>query len=456
MDITHGRSEFEIHPLDRDYSGLSISDRYLSGANIERSFFNGVNLTNCAFDDVKMNNTEFSEAKIDKGYFVRCDLSGSDFVDSLIEGICFSNCNFEKGEWREATFRQCEFIACNFDHTTVALCKFLGCKFDAQTLATAEHRAIYFNVFSRTKFGTATSDIHFSSRNFGIPAVEGHGALVPAGSEMTIEQMCLLNNVGRLRVIDVAEVAESICTSLAGRVQRRTSTLVFFSKIVRVLTDERRISPTSLIYLEQLVLRFASATDDQDLFTAAMTTVVEIRSALFSVATETSSRPDGTQEGSARQITIYFDESYTRRQADALRDTLASVAGEDSDVVVIDSFRNGSTLIDMVLTSFVSIGTLLIALNFVLRQAKVSVDRWRDLKRTISNQGKRERPVGTKKASQSRRSKVPAIMKTGAVLPELSPVRAAVNRHGRTLVEMDERADIKIAVSVSIEEMQGR
>lgn len=455
MDITHGRSEFEIHPLDRDYSGLSISDRYLSGVNIERSFFNGVNLTNCAFDRVKLNNTEFSEAKIEKGSFTNCELAGSDFVGSLIEYSSFSDCSFEKGEWRETTFKQCKFIACNFDHTTVTLCKFLECELDAQTLATAEHRAVYFNVFSRNKFGRAASDAHFSSRNFGIPASEEHGTLVPPGSEMTIEQMCLLNNVGRLRVVDVAEVAESICTSLAGRVQRRTSTLVFFSKIVRVLTDERRISATSLIYLEQLVLRFAGATDDQDLFTAAMTTVIEIRSALFSVATEGSSKTDGTQEDAARQIIVHFNESYTRGQADALRDTLASVTGEGSDVVVIDAFRNGSTFIDMALTSFVSIGTLLVALNFVLRQAKISIDRWRDLNDSIKYQGKRKRTVKTKKASRTRR-KVPAIMKTGPVLPELAPVRAAVNRHGRELVEMDEPADIRIAVFVSIKEMQGR
>jgi hypothetical protein len=94
-------------------------------------------------------------------------------------------------------------------------------------------------------------DSYFASRNFGIPAIGNQGTIVPGGSQ--IEQLCLLNNVGRSRVIDVAGVAESICASLANGVQRRFSTLIFFSKIVRVLTDERRISPTSLIYLEQTI-----------------------------------------------------------------------------------------------------------------------------------------------------------------------------------------------------------
>src|ERR1700730_1480483 len=309
MNTKAGRSAFEVRLADRDYSGLSISNRYLTDIDIERSFFNGVNLVNCAFQNVKMNNTEFSEAKIEKCVFSRADLSGSDFVDSLLEDTCFLHCNFEKGEWRDTTFRRCKFVECNFDHTTVTLCVFVGCEFDVQTIHTAEHRAVYFNVLSRCHFGRPTSEAHFASRNFGIPAIADQGTIVPAGSQTSIEQLCLLNNIGRLRAIDVAGVAESICSSLSDGVHRRVSTLIFFSKIVRVLTEERRISPTSLIYLEQTITAFAGRVADQDLFTAAMTAVIEIRSAMFSVATEPISQTWANSGEPATHITIRFAET---------------------------------------------------------------------------------------------------------------------------------------------------
>jgi hypothetical protein len=447
MDTKAGRSPFEIRSHDRDYSGLSIADRYLADTNIERSFFNGVNLSNCAFAGVKMNNTEFSEANVKSSDFTGCDLSGSDFVDSLFENTAFLNCNFEKGEWRDAAFRQCRFVECNFDHTTVTVCTFIGCEFDRSTIDTAEHRAIYFNVFSQSKFGKAVSERHFSSRNFGIPATADQNTLVAAGSETTIEQMCLLNNVGKLRVLDVARVAEVLCASLAGGAQRRTSTLTFFAKIVRTLTDEHRISATSLVYLEELVSRLASSVNDQDLFTAAVSAMVEIRSALFAIATETANQNTENADQPVTHITILFAETYVRTQAEALRETLAAVAGGPNSFST-ESVKNGSTIIDLFSQGVVSLGALLVSTNFVLRQAKLTVKLSTETGKSIKAVlGKSSRRKGQAR-SRRKPGKVPAIMKTGPVSPSLAPVRAAVHRHGRVLVEMDEKADVVVTVSI--------
>jgi uncharacterized protein YjbI with pentapeptide repeats len=453
MSIKSGRTEFDVKPEDRDYSGLSISNRFLIDQDIERSFFNGVNLADCVFSAVKMNNTEFSEAKVQKSNFSATDLSGSDFVDSLFEDTHFSSCNFAKGEWRDTTFRRCTFLACNFDHTTVTLCTFVGCNLDAQTLDTAEHRAIYFNAASHCKFGRAINDSHFASRNFGFPAKSDQRAIVHSSSQISIEQLCLLNNIGRLHAIDVADVAESICASLADGVQRRTSTLVFYAKVVRILTGERRISPTTLIYLEQTISRFAGSVDDQDLFTAAMTAVIEIRSALFSVATEAGSQTYERSSAPARHITVRFAETYTTNQVEVLRDTLATVAGADSDKFTTERIRNGSTIVDFLSTGVVALGAFLVAVNFVLRQAKITVKEWTDLKRAFNSaRDTKQTAIKPKRV----RKKVPAVLKTGPVLPELAPVRSAVTRYGRLLVELDEKADVTIVINVSAEHVQGR
>jgi hypothetical protein len=452
MVETDPRLPFEIRPSDRDYSGLSITGRYLASSDIEKSFFNGVNLTHCLFDNVKMNNTEFTEALIQRSDFLSSDLSGSDFVDCLLEVVAFHRCSFEKGEWRDTTFRRCKFVDCNFSHTTVTLCTFIKCEFDDASLARMAHRAAYFNVLSQCMFDTPTTDTIFSSRNFGVPMPAIRGGLVHSGAGTTIEQVCLLNNAGSLRALDIADVAENICASLAGGEHRRNSTLAFFSKIVRTVTLERRISATSLIYLEQIILRLGSTTQDQDVFMAAMAAVVEIRSALFSVASESTDQANAYPQGSARKITIYFSESYRRYQSEALRDALAETVGVSTDSIEITDVRPGSTLIELASTGLVSAGGLLVAVNFILRQAKVLVERYTAVEVAAAKRRKKRAENKAKLASKKARNKVPAVMKTGAVSPELAPVRAAVLRSGRVLVEMDEKAQ----VTILIEQYDGR
>lgn len=443
--LRSGRTPFETRRADSDYSSLSISDRYLTNANLEKSFFNGGNLSNCAFRDVRLNNTEFYEASLDGCHFDETDLSGSDFVDCRFDGVTFSKCIFDKGEWRETTFRKCRFLECTFVHTTVALCKFIDCELDEATISTAEHRAIYFNVFTLCKFGRPITDVVFASRNFGTPASVGHTQLVDATSGMNIEQICLLNNLGQLKVVALAEVAESICQSLAGKVQRRNSTLTFFAKIVRILTDERRISATSLIYLEEVVTLFASTVDDQDMFMAAMSAVVEIRSALFSVTSEKCHHEEDGAASQVSSITIVFSPTYARRQAEILCGALADAAGVPETGLNIEQFKSGSTFIEIASTTILSTGTVLTGLNYVLRQATITVQRVKGLKKAIDQLEievtKKGRKVQPAKHSPA---KVRAILSTGAVAPELVKVRAAVRRSGRTLVEMDEKAEVTI------------
>ena len=442
--LRSGRTPFDLRATDQDYSGLSISDRYLVNANIEKSFFNGVDLSNCTFAQVHANNVEFNESKIEECYFEGTDFGGSDFVDCSFGKVIFVNCNFEKGEWRDSAFNQCEFRECNFSHTTVALCKFSNCCFDEVSLNSAEHRAIYFNVFTLCKFAHPVRDIVFASRNFGIPARSMRSQLTATTSNVSIEQVCLLNNIGQLRIAVLADVVESICSSLASKSQRRNSTLAFFSKIVRILTDERRISATSLIYLEERITHLATTVDDQDLFMAAMAAVIEIRSAIFSVASESLNRGDASARP-VRNIKVRFSPTYARRQAEIFCETLAEAAGVPKTGLNMYDFRSGSTIFEIASTTILSTGTLLTGLNFVLRQATVTVQQLTGLKHAVTSlttDGLEKTPKS--QPTKSAPARMRSILKTGAVVPELAPVRAAVQRTGRTLVEMDEEAEVTI------------
>jgi hypothetical protein len=445
VDIT-GRDAFEVLE-SRDYSGLSIVRRYLIHADSEKAFFNGTNISDCVFNDVRFNNTEFTEGNIDQSTFSETDLSGSDFIDSHFEDCRFTRCSFEKGEWRNSSFVRCTFVQCLFTHTTVALCVFAKCSFDADTQNTVEHRSAYFNVFTECAFERPFVDAGFSSRNFGTPTTATGDTLVLAGSHTSIEHLCLLNNSGHLKSIDVVEVAEALCKSFVDGMQRLNSTLVFFSKIIRTLTDETRISATSLIYLEEVLSGLAGLVNDQDLFSAAMLAIVEIRSALFSIMKEADLKEPS--DGNVREIIIVFSETYTRQQADVLKSALERTSALASGGLVIRDFRQGSTWIEITSTAIVSLGGVLVSLNFVLRQAKITVDRVTALRKSLAKaRGPATKEARTSVARRSR-AKLPAVLKAGPVAPELKPVREAVHRYGRILVEIDSKAEVRLLVEQS-------
>jgi hypothetical protein len=445
IDIS-GKDAFEILE-SRDYSGLSIVNRYLVHTDSEKAFFNGANLSDCVFDDVKFNNTEFTEGNIDRSIFSEADLSGSDFIDSHFEDCKFTKCSFEKGEWRNSSFVRCTFDQCVFTHTTVALCAFANCSFDASTQKTVEHRSAYFNVFTQCVFERPFVDAGFSSKNFGTPTTATGNTLVSAGSHTSIEHLCLLNNSGHLKSIDVVEVAEALCQSLVEGMQRLNSTLVFFSKIIRTLTEETRISATSLIYLEEVISELAGSVDDQDLFSAAMLAIVEIRSALFSIMKEADIKEES--DGYVREIRIVFSETYTRQQADILKSALEHTSTLTSGGLIIRDFRQGSTWIEITSAAIVSLGGLLVALNFVLRQAKIAVDRVTDLRKSVAKARGPAKKEAKSSVARKSRAKLPAILKSGPVAPELKPVREVVHRYGRILVEMDSKAEVRVLVEQS-------
>jgi hypothetical protein len=373
-----------------------------------------------------------------------------DFVDSLLDDTRFENCDLSKGEWRETSFHRCTFIKCTFDHTTVTLCTFVECEFDTDTFTTAEHRAFYFNVLSRCKIGRAISDPHFASRNFGVPATGDFKSILPAHRMVSIEQLCLLNNVGQYRVVDVVEAAESICIALKNGVQRRTSSLIFFSRIIRALTNEKRISPTSLVFLERLLSRFAGPLDDPDLFTAAMAAIIEIRSALFDLISDSDDYSSIYQSERVRRIDLHFGETYRRDAINSLRKTLSRVMNINAGELRLVSLRSGSTIVELVTADVVAVGTLLVALNFVLRQAKVAVKTVLDVERTFRRKQKNKRKATKSRAINRRRTgKVPAVLEDQPLAPELMAIRKAVETYGRVLVELDEKVDVTIIVASS-------
>jgi uncharacterized protein YjbI with pentapeptide repeats len=438
-DEDTGRQPFEVKKDGRDYSGTSTTGADARDLDLRKSFFNGADLVECRFTACAMEHCEFNESRIEACLFVATNLKGCDFVHSEITGSSFVDCDLSHGEWRDARFEDCTFRSCDFTHDTVTLCRFVRCTFDDATCATLQERSIYHNTFSRCTFATRFDRPEFTSRNFGVPAA-GEPALVPIGAPVTLEQACRLNNGGKLRAVHIAEATEHLCRSLQFERTQRNSALAFLAKVLRTMTDEERLSATTLFYLEDVISGLARTAAAPTMLTAAMSAIIEIRSALF--AMDTSFSDHGRhEEGCSSAIILRFSETYGPGQVEALRRTLEMTSQLQSGTLLLERLENGSTLVELVSTGLVSLASLLAALNFVLHQATVTVERITKLRRA-ANKAKGKAVTAPKTRKEGVR--MPSILDTGTVKPELAPVRTAVRRFGKTLVEMDERAAVTV------------
>lgn len=441
---SHSRIPFEVREDDRDYSGMTITNRSLIDIDIEKSFFNGVDLFLSTFQRVRLNNSEFSEAAVKGSFFDTVDFSGCDFVDCLFETVTFRNCQFDKGEWREARFVNCRFVDCRFDHTTITLCTFDQCILNEPSIQSIQHRAIYFNVFTQCSFAIQLDDHVFGARNFGVPLAGNTSELIAAGADISVEQLCLLNNVGAFRAVILADTVQALAKRLEEGDQRRNSTLTFVSHIIRVTANEKRIGAVTLIYLEDILASLGARVHDQDLFMATMNAVIEIRSALFS--TETDEHPSESAEGFAKSMQIYFSETFGAKHAQALIHALADASQQHTDAFRVEKIETGSTLIEIVCSIVIPTSILLAAVNHILRQATVTVERidaFRKAARKLTTPLPSRR---TKRAKPTAETKVQAVLSTGLESSKLTPVRTAVRREGRVLVELDEPASVTIRV----------
>jgi uncharacterized protein YjbI with pentapeptide repeats len=445
MDGDHLGSErhsFSVR-ADRDYSGLTIQGTSASGAQIARSFFNGANLLDVDFHDCDISNTELTEVRETGCTFVGCNLGGSDFIDSRFEDSSFVDCDFTNGEWRESSFVRCRFERCRFDHTTVTLSEFCECTLDGTSLQSVDNRAFHYNVFSKCDFPQLELTGSLTSRNFGLPATGGDRE--PAGvrrATISLEELCHLNNVGRFQVVDLADAVRGLTGTIEASGSRRNSALAFFGRIIRVLTVERRISATSLFYIEAELSALASATDDQEVLLAAMGAMIEARTALLRIVAECEDEEPPRE--SCRAITIHFSPTYPRTHADALTETISAVAGADAPLEIKD-FKNGSTWIEIISVGAVATTTILSTLNVVLRQATITVKRIGEVRRELRKLSK-QRPLRRSKSLALAQTKVPAILSPESASPQLAAAKSAVRRHGRVLVELDEPASVTLFV----------
>lgn len=440
------KTPFAIERPGNDYSGMSFQNISMRNQQRENSFFNGIDLIDSEITGSDLSHCELSETLMRGCAIHSSNFSSSDFISSIVENCEFVDCDFRTGEWRNAKFQSCSFVDCDFDRTTIALTCFYACRFDDRSLRSMLHRAVALNVFSNCGLPWLVDDAIFASRNFGTLCVSRQNTQMIQSSGASLEQLCLLRNLGRMEVTDLLDAVQGAFEMHSVNGRCRTSTFEFMTLIVRAVATERRISPTSLILMEELITRFSSRIEDAGMFNIAMALVIEIRSILFNICASESAMAHDAAGDAVVQLQLKFAETFDRDTMEFLVESILTVGHFPPGAIRIEKMEHGSTYVDAVTITVVSLGPLLMALNFALRQATITVERVGQLKGAVKKVIAEPRSTRAKKDQ----SKTELTKRTHAVADgkmesqELTATRKLVRREGARLARLDTKAVIHV------------
>jgi|GEM_PF-2877470 len=446
--LTIGKKRLDIASYAADLSGKDFECVYLeSSQSLSHSFLNGSSFNNSAFVGAPMDQTELAEAQIVDCVFESTDLTGSSFIGATVERTTFRNCIFADGEWRKSRFTKVIFQNCDFNYTTVNLCVFDECEFSGQGTKYLDNRPVNYNVFTRCKFEDLSFDDDVVlANNFGLPSTGQRKALTGYGSTISLEEICIKSSSGVIVASDLVDAVQNELRRM--NVHRlKTLRLTFICNIVSGLARMNRISPSSVSYLEALFYNLGKAATSETDALAAMSIVISLRSLLFDFAKETSVEPK-IAGCLCQSLEIRYARRYRPSDARELARILGELATGDGGTFIVSRFAHGSTIIELLAVQIVSVGAVITALNFALRQVNTTLVRVREI-RTNSSKLMSVGRAATKKSRKKNASRVTALQRSGSFSTETSMLHHTVEKHGYRAVLLDDQAETTVRYTSS-------
>ncbi|CAN5257604.1 hypothetical protein BH11PSE4_BH11PSE4_38860 [soil metagenome] len=437
-----GRNPFPVLDGDNDYSGRDFDYVFLKDSKaLSHAFLNGVTLSNSVFLNVDLDQCEFGEAQFTKTNFVNASLDGSDFVRATFSESSFENCDLSDGEWRESIFDRVRFLGCKFSHTTVNLCIFIECEFADGSTVGLDYKAVNYNVFSKCRFDRGIASETVLSRNFGLKPAQPASSLIQFGQNASLEQICLTSGEGRVSIYDLIQAISKEFTTFRGRMKKLR--LEFISNILKILTSERRIAASSLVYIEGMLSALGSTALEDGDPQAILSAFVTVRNALLELSTATHS--DAAMEGAlCTKVVLIYDSEFSEEYASAMVKSIDTILTDGQGGVALASVQRGSTIITMDIQGMVcSAVAVLGAINLFVSQLTTSVKRIKTLRKTLVKTKVRPRKP-TKRQELVKRN--PGFLFSGEQPVELIRVRKAVQENGMIIIRMDEPAVLKLFI----------
>jgi ribosomal protein L17 len=218
----------------------------------------------------------------------------------------------------------------------------------------------------------------------------------------------------------------------------KTTRLEFISNIIAALARTKRISATSLTYLETFFLTLGKRASLEADALAAMSVVINLRSLLFDFIRD-SVVDSEVADCVCQAIEIHYERSYSEPDSVELAEILGELVNDSPKTFVVSRFARGSTLIELVAMQVVSVGAVLTALNFVLRQLNTTLVRAQEVRKNavklLSPPSRGAKKRGKKPAS----GRISALQRPES-LKESSSLHQTVAAHGYQAVLLDDEA----------------
>lgn len=439
---TYGKVRMDVAVYGADLSGRDFVGVYLEASqSLSHSFLNGTSFKDSSFLGGPIDQTELAEAHIVDCTFDQTDFTGSSFIGAKVEGTTFRNCVFADGEWRKSRFTNVTFQDCNFNYTTINLCVFDNCDFSGKGGEDLDNRSVNYNVFTQTHFDAFYEDDVVLANNFGLPSRGERKTLANIGSGISLEEVCIKSSSARTVVSELVDAIENQFRS-ANSPRLKVMRLEFISNIITALAKTNGMSAASLVYLESFFLTVANDAVSEADALAAMSAVLNIRSLLFDVMKRSPVDPElaGFQ---CQAIEIRYERTYDQSDALELAKILGELTNGDPDAFALSRFAHGSTIIELIAIQIVSLGAVLTALNFVLRQVNTSLLNAQEIRKNTAKLLSAA-PKAAKKSRKRTASRVKTLQRPEAVSKEATLLRHAVSAHGYRVVLLDDEAETTV------------
>jgi hypothetical protein len=219
--------------------------------------------------------------------------------------------------------------------------------------------------------------------------------------------------------------------------------LEFISNLIRMLASEKRLAPSSLVYIETMISDLAKSAIDEGDSRAILSAFITVRNTLFERLNAILDEAGASTE-LCRRAVVKFGGSYSNDEGVEFTRALDEILTNGNGKVVLRSVEPGSTLIDIDLSAAIcSVAAAIAALNMLISQATILIKRTKALKRAVI--GRKRQPKAPKRNTSVMQIN-PAVLFSGNQPNELMSLRKAVRERGRVLVRMDEPAEIELFI----------
>jgi hypothetical protein len=370
----------------KDLSCHEFTGKSIAGQNFLESIFNG-----CVFANIQVSKSIFRHAEFTETSFSDCNFKDtsfdhSDFVLTVIQRCRFVRCSFENAEWRDTIFENVSFQECVFRNTTTSLTEFINCSFDSNSSLSFVGSSKRFSLFSGCQFYLSTTQTEFLRTNFGIVAL-GPGNSPPIKMDDPLYEMSLARYNGKLTS---AQFCQLLLTALSKLTKDDTQPhrlrLQYISGICKILLRDNFLSIFSMEIMEKEFserTRFIQNRDQAlQLFSLILTLRITLRERIFVVESELALLPPivphqfNMHMECCRTFELKSIEEYLRLMAD--------YCGVPATGVSIKGFRQGSTIVDFIVSTPTSLVSVLRFLKYSLSMVTITLNETNKLRKACA------------------------------------------------------------------------